>query len=66
MNLIKIEICFLLFSNSGLIYNGKVFTCKTIPKYNGKQIVLKDILQNDEVSEEFFIKDKDLKKIQKQ
>ena len=49
------------FLNSGLFYKGKVFTCKTIPKYNGKQIVLKDVLQNGEVSEEFFIKDKDLK-----
>ena len=49
------------FLNSGLFYKGKVFTCKTIPKYNGKSIVLKDILQNGEVSEEFFIKDKDLK-----
>ena len=49
------------FLNSGLFYKGKAFTCKTIPKYNGKQIVLKDVLQNGEVSEEFFIKDKDLK-----
>jgi len=49
------------FLNSGLLYKGKVVTCKTIPNYNGKRIVLKDILQNGEVSEEFFIKDKDLK-----
>jgi DNA (cytosine-5)-methyltransferase 1 len=49
------------FQNSGLLYKGKVFTCKTIPNYNGKRSVLKDVLQNGEVSEEFFIKDKDLK-----
>ena len=49
------------FKNGGLLYKGKVFTCKTIPNYSGKRIVLKDILQNGEVSEEFFIRDKDLK-----
>jgi len=49
------------FKNTGLLFKGKVFTCKTIPNYNGKRTLLKDVLQNGEVSEEFFIKDKDLK-----
>ena len=49
------------FLNSGLLYKGKVFTSKTIPNYNGKRIVLKDVLQNGEVTQEFFIKDKALK-----
>jgi DNA (cytosine-5)-methyltransferase 1 len=49
------------FLNSGLLYKGKVFTSKTIPNYNGNRIVLKDVLQNGEVTQEFFIKDKALK-----
>jgi DNA (cytosine-5)-methyltransferase 1 len=49
------------FLNSGLLYKGKVFTSKTIPNYNGKRTVLKDVLQNGEVTQEFFIKDKALK-----
>ena len=49
------------FLNSGLFYKGKVFTCNTIPRYNGKPTLLKDILQNGQVGEEFFLKDKDLK-----
>lgn len=43
------------FQNSGLLINGKVFTTKTEPNYIGEKIVLKDILQNGEVTEDFFI-----------
>lgn len=49
------------FQNTGLLYKGKVYTSKTIPNYNGKRTVLGDILQNGEVTEEFFIKNKPLK-----
>jgi len=41
---------------------GKVTTCKTLPKYNGNKVVLGDILQNGEVTDEFFIDKVDLKK----
>ncbi len=47
------------FQNTGLLINGKVYTTKTEPNYDGKRIVLGDILQNGEVTAEFFIDDKD-------
>lgn len=49
------------FQNTGLLFNGKVYTTKTSPNYNGKRIVLGDVLQNGEVTDEFFIKDNKLK-----
>ena len=49
------------FQNTGLMINGEIFTTKTEPNYNGKRTVLGDILQNGEVTEEFFIKDANLK-----
>ncbi|KAB1159986.1 DNA (cytosine-5-)-methyltransferase [Tenacibaculum aiptasiae] len=51
------------FQNTGLMINGKVYTTKTIANYNGKYTVLRDILQNGEVTNEFFIEDKSLKTI---
>ena len=53
------------FNNTGFLLNGKVYTAKTEPFYNGKRTVLADILQNGEVSDDFFIKDKPLKTIKK-
>lgn len=50
------------FSNTGLLMNGEVYTVKTIPKYSGKRVVLGDILQKEEVSENFEISEKDLVK----
>ena len=49
------------FQNTGLLFNGKIYTTKTIPNYNGKRIVLGDLLQNGEVTDNFFIKDNKLK-----
>jgi len=49
------------FQNTGLLINGKVYTAKTIPIYTGKRAVLGDVLQNGEVTDEFFIKDNLLK-----
>ena len=49
------------FQNTGLLFKGKVYTAKTIPKYNGRKVVLGDILQNGEVTDDFFIKDNNLK-----
>ena len=51
------------FQNSGMILNGKVTTLKTSPNYDGKRIVLKDILVSpDEVPEDYFIDDNELDK----
>ena len=45
------------FQNAGVMINGEVTTCKTLAKYNGKRTVLADVLQNSEVTDEFFIKE---------
>ncbi len=50
------------FQNTGLLFKGKVYTTKTSPTYNGKRTVLGDVLQNGEVTPEFFIDDKDKEK----
>lgn len=47
------------FQNTGLLVNGNVFTTKTEASYEGNFTVLGDILQNGEVTSEFFIDDKD-------
>ncbi|WP_420552908.1 DNA (cytosine-5-)-methyltransferase [Tenacibaculum aiptasiae] len=49
------------FQNTGLMINGKIFTTKSRANYSGKHTVLKDVLQNGEVTNEFFIEDKSLK-----
>jgi len=43
------------FENTGVFINGKVFTIKTTPNYDGTRTVLGDILQNGEVDDTFFI-----------
>lgn len=48
------------FLNTGLLIDGKIHTVKTHPNYNGKRTVLKDILQNGEVTDDFFINENDL------
>ncbi len=50
------------FFNTGLMINGKITTGKTIPSYSGPRILLRDILQNGEVTDDFFIDENDLKK----
>lgn len=47
------------FQNTGLLIKGKVYTTKTEPNYDGKKIVLADVLQNGEVTPEFFIDEND-------
>ncbi|GGH45247.1 cytosine methyltransferase [Mangrovimonas yunxiaonensis] len=47
------------FQNTGLLVNGKVYTTKTEASYEGNFTVLGDILQNGEVTKDFFIDDKD-------
>ena len=51
-----------MFENSGIMINGMVTTMKTKPSYDDKCIVLKDILQNGEVTDEFYINENELDK----
>ncbi|MET4080359.1 DNA (cytosine-5)-methyltransferase 1 [Pedobacter sp. UYP30] len=51
-----------LFENSGLMIDGNVTTIKTKPKYDGKFTILKDLIQNGEATEDFYINDEDLDK----
>ncbi len=52
------------FQNTGLMIDGKVATVKTEPQYDGEKTILKDVLQNGEVGEEFFIKEDEKEKWQ--
>ncbi len=47
------------FQNAGLLFEEHVFTLKVKPDYQGEKTVLGDILQNGEVTDEFFLKDED-------
>ncbi len=47
------------FQNTGLLIKGKVYTTKTEPNYDGEKVVLGDVLQNGEVTSEFFINEND-------
>lgn len=51
-----------MFENSGIMVNGIVTTIKTKPSYEDKFTVLKDIILNEEVTQELFIKEEDLDK----
>jgi DNA (cytosine-5)-methyltransferase 1 len=51
-----------IFENSGVMLNGIVKTIKTTPEFYGEMTVLKDIIQNGEVGEDFYIPEKDLDK----
>jgi len=47
------------FLNTGLLFEKKIYTVKTFPKYNGEKQILKDILQNKgKISAEFIVNDK--------
>lgn len=50
------------FQNTGLMINGLVTTLKTKPNYDGDFIVLGDLIQNGEVTAEFYIDKNDLDK----
>ncbi len=51
-----------LFENSGLMLNGHVTTLKTIPNYNGKSILLKDIILDEVTDISYYINQVDLEK----
>jgi DNA (cytosine-5)-methyltransferase 1 len=50
------------FENSGLMLDGIVTTIKTHPDYDGHFRFLRALIQNGEVTEEFYIDEKDLDK----
>lgn len=49
-----------LFENSGFMLDGLVTTLKTQPSYKGPFTQLKDLIQNGEITADFYIDDKDL------
>lgn len=51
-----------LFENTGIMIDGVVTTLKTIPNHEGDYTLIKDIMQNGEVTKEFYIDKKDLDK----
>jgi DNA (cytosine-5)-methyltransferase 1 len=51
-----------IFENTGIMINGIVTTIKTKSSYTGDSILLKDLIQNGEVTQEFYINEKDLDK----
>ena len=51
-----------VFENSGIMINSKVITFKSQPNYKGTYLKLKDVLETNEVEEEFYISNNDLKK----
>ncbi|WP_299533621.1 DNA (cytosine-5-)-methyltransferase [Ulvibacterium sp.] len=50
------------FQNTGFFAKGQVITCKTFPNYDGKRVLLGDVLQNGDVTKEFFISQQNLPK----
>ncbi len=50
------------FKNAGVMIDGVVTTLKTLAAYDDKFAILKDIIQNGEVTKDFYIEDKDIDK----
>ena len=51
-----------IFENSGLMIDGNVTTIKTQAKYEGNFTILKDLVQNGEVTDDFYINNEELDK----
>jgi DNA (cytosine-5)-methyltransferase 1 len=51
------------FLNTGMLIKGKVYTTKTIPNYAGPKTLLSHILEDEEVTDDFFIIDRPLKTV---
>lgn len=43
------------FENTGVMKDGVIYTLKTQPDYNGKEITLGDIMEDGDVDKQFFI-----------
>lgn len=50
------------FENAGLMVDGQVTTIKVLPIYDGTFTVLKDLIQNGEVSKDLYISESELEK----
>lgn len=50
------------FENTGVFIDGNLYTSKTIPNFVGKRTILADVLQNGEVTDDFFIPKEDYPK----
>lgn len=48
------------FENTGVMKDGVVYTVKTVPQYDGKQITLGDIMDDWNVDEKYFIPEEKL------
>lgn len=48
------------FENTGIMKNGNIYTIKTTPQYDGKQITLGDIMDDGDVDEKYFIPEEKL------
>lgn len=48
------------FENTGVMKDGVVYTVKTFPQYDGKQITLGDIMDDGNVDEKYFIPEEKL------
>jgi DNA (cytosine-5)-methyltransferase 1 len=51
-----------LFENTGIMVNGLVTTLKTQPNYTGAYTILGDLIQNGELTSEFYIDKSELEK----
>lgn len=51
-----------VFENTGIMINSIVTTLKSQPNYDGNYTILKDLVQNGEVTDEFYINESDLDK----
>jgi DNA (cytosine-5)-methyltransferase 1 len=51
-----------LFENSGLMIDGNITTVKVAPIHEGNFTVLKDLIQNGEVTDEFYINETEFHK----
>lgn len=43
------------FENSGVMKDGLIYTFKTMPKYDGEQITLGDVMETGDVDKQYFI-----------
>lgn len=48
------------FENTGVMKDGAIYTVKTTPQYDGKQITLGDIMDTGEVDKKYFIPEEKL------
>ena len=48
------------FENTGVMKDGMIYTVKTVPTYDGKQITLGDIMDTGDVDEKYFIPEEKL------